>query len=152
MQTWIPLDPSCAFAINWFFNKSVTSGRDVFFTCGPLGFLCSTRNVGHNVVIALVFWCAVSLVLALLFWQVIFRVTYSAKWQFALFTPVLRGGSIGTRIGVLFVLRLLFGTGETFVDYIQVEGEKSRVKTVPFQCAEFMLYKRSFRVTVYSKH
>lgn len=78
------LDPSWCFAINWFFDKGVTFGRDVFFTYGPLGFLCSTRNVGHNVVIALAFWCAVSLALAALLWQVLFKIEYSAKWQLPL--------------------------------------------------------------------
>lgn len=40
---------------------------------------------------------------------------------------------------------------ETFVDYIEGEGAKSRVKAVSFQGVGLWLYKRNFCVTVYSK-
>jgi len=49
------LDPSWAFAINYFFDKHIIFGKDVISPYGPLGFLAYPQNVGLNLDIATFF-------------------------------------------------------------------------------------------------
>lgn len=57
------LDNSGLYAVNYFWNSGVIFGRNVFYSYGPLGFLCYTMNVGHNIILSLLFWGMITLFL-----------------------------------------------------------------------------------------
>lgn len=46
------LDPSYAFAFNYFFDFQVRIGETILFTLGPLGFLLFPQPIGHNLALA----------------------------------------------------------------------------------------------------
>src|SRR5688572_31313191 len=46
------LDPSWAFALNWFHSRGLLHGRDIGFTWGPLAHLAIAMDVGNGLGIA----------------------------------------------------------------------------------------------------
>ncbi len=50
----VGLDASWVFALNHLVNSDLFFGKDVIFTCGPLGFLIWPQPIGSNVSIALI--------------------------------------------------------------------------------------------------
>ncbi|HWQ75297.1 MAG TPA: hypothetical protein VN441_08285 [Syntrophomonas sp.] len=57
------LDPSWRYIINLAGIKGLKFGSDIVFTYGPLGFLCTPENIGHNIAIAAVIYLCTSLLL-----------------------------------------------------------------------------------------
>lgn len=60
------VDPSWTFALNYAFVHKLIFGRDIHFTYGPLGFLTFSNPLGHNLLLASLFWFVARLMLALL--------------------------------------------------------------------------------------
>ena len=78
------LDNSGLYAVNYFWNSGVIFGRDVFYSYGPLGFLCYTMNVGHNIILSLLFWGMITLFFAILWYQILFKKNSLCRWQIGL--------------------------------------------------------------------
>lgn len=78
------LDSSGLFAVNYFFDNKIVFGRDVYFSYGPLGFLCQTMNVGNNLIYAMLFWLAISAFFAMLWYQILCGKKYFEKWKIVL--------------------------------------------------------------------
>ena len=54
------LDPSWSMFLNLAFHDGLKFGHGLIFTYGPLGWLCTTRSIGSNAVLAFWFWLAVA--------------------------------------------------------------------------------------------
>jgi hypothetical protein len=59
------LDISWVYGLNHFFNSRFKFGRDVNFTYGPLGFLLYPANLGHDVLLSILFRVAVAILFIL---------------------------------------------------------------------------------------
>ncbi len=51
----IGLDASYLWANNWFFSQGIETGKDYYFTYGPLGFIQFPMPMGHHILISAVF-------------------------------------------------------------------------------------------------
>ncbi|MFZ0929540.1 MAG: hypothetical protein WAN11_13120 [Syntrophobacteraceae bacterium] len=104
------LDPSWVFALNHLVDSNLFFGKDVIFTCGPLGFLNWPQPIGSNPSIALI--CHLSvwfLFAALLFFGVIKRLfSLDQLFMFAIVMIPFGRLNFDYFIGFLILLLLCF--------------------------------------------
>jgi hypothetical protein len=85
------LDPSWAFAINYFFDKHIIFGKDVICPYGPLGFISMPLNVGSNLDIATVFQLSLWIIFSALIAYLALKNFFSLL-QLSLFVLLFSGG------------------------------------------------------------
>ncbi len=71
---WINLDDSWRYFLNISGHEGYIFGKDVFFTYGPLGYLCYMMNLPDNgpwFIIGIAIWCAIIAAYIFLLWKVL---------------------------------------------------------------------------------
>lgn len=81
----ISLDPSWRYFLNLALPENIKFGRDVFFTYGPLGYLCYLMKLPENLFyyrIGVVLWILIILIQGYLFWR-LYQLYLSGKLSFS---------------------------------------------------------------------
>lgn len=66
IPTRLGLDPSYIWALNYFFDKGISIGKDILFSYGPLGFLLFPAPIGNNLLLAFIFEFVLKLIFIIL--------------------------------------------------------------------------------------
>lgn len=81
----ISLDPSWRYFLNLALPENIKFGRDVFFTYGPLGYLCYLMKLPENLFyyrIGVALWILIILIQGYLFWR-LYQLYLSGKLSFS---------------------------------------------------------------------
>ncbi|HKI02776.1 MAG TPA: hypothetical protein VKK31_12430 [Thermoanaerobaculia bacterium] len=101
------LDPSWAYAINALPFTGRLPGRDVAFTYGPLGWLFTPADLGHHVLLSLLFWLGAHALFALALARVLRRADGLEALLFAGFLLASHMLGLGADSWLVLILGLL---------------------------------------------